>query len=45
MQLPIRGNFIRLRLKRGEVDLIAAGTSIVEKTHFANSVLTYGLDV
>ncbi len=45
MKLRIRGDTIRLRLKRGEVDQIAAGTSIVEETHFPNSVLTYRLDV
>jgi hypothetical protein len=45
MKLRIRGDTIRLRLKRAEVDQIAAGTSIVEETHFPNSVLTYRLDV
>ena len=45
MKLRIRGNSLRLRLKRGEVDQIAAGSSIVEETHFPNSVLTYRLDV
>ena len=45
MKLRIRGNFIRLRLKRGEVDQIAAGASIVEETHFPNAVLTIRLDV
>ncbi len=45
MKLRIRGDTIRLRLKRGEVDRIAAGNSIVEETHFPNSVLTYRLDV
>jgi len=45
MKLRILGDAIRLRLKRGEVDRIAAGTSIVEKTHFLDSVLTYRLDV
>ncbi len=45
MKLRIRGDSIRLRLKRGEVDQIAAGTSIVEETHFPDSVLTYRLDV
>jgi hypothetical protein len=34
-----------MRLKRGEVDQLAAGTSIVEKTHFPGAVLTYRLDV
>ena len=45
MKLRIRGNSIRLRLKRGEVAQVAAGESIVEKTHFPGSVLTYRLDV
>lgn len=45
MKLRIRQNTIRLRLKRGEVDQIASGKSIVEETHFADSVLTYRLDV
>lgn len=44
MKLRIRGDSIRLRLKRGEVDQIAAGTSIVEETHFPGSLLTYRLD-
>jgi len=45
MKLRIRGNSMRLRLKRGEVDQLAAGTSIVEETHFPGAVLTYRLDV
>jgi len=45
MKLRIRGDTIRLRLKRSEVDQIAAATSIVEKTHFPDSVLTYRLEV
>jgi hypothetical protein len=45
MKLRIRGDSIRLRLKRGEVDRIAAGGSIVEETHFPQSVLTCRLDV
>lgn len=45
MKLRIRGDTIRLRLKRGEVDQISAGTSIVEETHFPGSILTYRLDV
>ncbi len=43
MKLRIRGDSIRLRLKRGEVDQLAAGTSIVEETHFPGSILTYRL--
>jgi len=45
MKLRIRGNSIRLRLKRGEVEQIAEGKSIVEETHFPTSVLTYRVDV
>ncbi len=45
MKLRIRGDTIRLRLKRSEVDRIVAGASIVEETHFPDSVLTYRLDV
>jgi len=45
MKLRIRGDSIRLRLKRGEVDQLAAGTSIVEETHFPGTVLTCRLDV
>jgi len=45
MKLRIRGDSLRLRLKRGEVDLLAAGKSIVEETHFPGAVLRYRLDV
>jgi len=45
MKLRIRGDSIRLRLKRGEVDQIAEGASIVEETHFPNAVLTFRLDI
>ncbi len=45
MKLRIRGDSIRLRLKRGEVDQLAAGTSVVEETHFPGAILTYRLDV
>jgi hypothetical protein len=45
MKLRIRGDSLRLRLKRGEVDQIAAGSSIVEETHFPDSILSYRLDV
>jgi len=45
MKLRICGNSIRLRLKRAEVDQIAAGNSILEKTHFPDSILTCRLDV
>ncbi len=45
MKCRIRGDTIRLRLKRSEVTQLAKGASIVEKTHFPGSVLTYRLDV
>jgi len=45
VKLRFRGDSIRLRLKRGEVDQIAAGTSIVEETHFPDSVLVCRLEV
>jgi len=45
MKLRIRGDSLRLRLKRSEVDQLAAGDGIVEETHFPGSVLTYRLDV
>ncbi len=45
MKLRIRGDSMRLRLKRGEIDQLAAGTSIVEETHFPGAILTYRLDV
>jgi len=45
MKLRILGDSVRLRLKRGEVEQLAAGTSIVQQTHFPGAVLTYRLDV
>lgn len=45
MKLRIRGNSLRLRLKRGEVDLLAAGKSVLEETQFPGAVLRYRLDV
>jgi len=45
MKLRIRGDSMRLRLKRSEVDRLAAGASVVEETHFPDAVLTYRLDV
>ena len=44
MKLRIRGDSIRLRLKRGEVDRVASGVSIEEHTHFAGSTLTCRLE-
>jgi len=45
MKLRIRGDSLRLRLKRGEVDLLAAGKSVAEETRFPGAVLRYRLDV
>ena len=45
MKLRICGNSMRLRLKRGEVDRLAAGISIVEETRFPAAVLKYRLDI
>ena len=45
MKIRIRGDSVRLRLKRSEVVQLAAGTGIVEETHFPGAVLTYRLDV
>ncbi|MCH8134503.1 MAG: hypothetical protein IIB77_00820 [Proteobacteria bacterium] len=45
MKLRIRGDTLRLRLKRSEVEQLATGISIVEETHFPDAVLTYRLDV
>ncbi len=43
MKLRIYGDSIRLRLKVGEVERIAAGEIIVEVTHLPDSTLTYCL--
>ena len=45
MKLRIRGNSIRLRLKRSEVDRLAAGDKLVEETQFPASVLSYSLEL
>ena len=45
MKLRIRGDSLRLRLKRSEVDQIAAGNSIVETTRFPGAEFCYRLDV
>lgn len=45
MKLRIRGDSIRLRLKKSEVEAIGGGQSVVEQTRFPASVLTYRLDV
>jgi len=45
MKVRIRGDSIRLRLKRGEVDRLVSGNAIVEKTHFPGATLTSCLKV
>jgi hypothetical protein len=45
MKLRIRGNSIRLRLKRSEVDRLAVGDKLVEETQFPASVLSYSLEL
>ncbi len=45
MKLRIRGDSLRFRLKRGEVDQLAAGISIVEETHLPGAVLTCRLGI
>lgn len=45
MKLRIRGNSIRLRLKRGEVDRLAAGNKLVEETEFPGSAFGYSLEL
>jgi hypothetical protein len=45
LKLRIRGDTLRLRLKRAEVDQLAAGIGVVEETHFPGSVLMFRLDV
>ena len=45
MKLRIRGDTLRIRLKRGEVEQVAAGSPIVEETHFPTSVLTCRLEL
>ena len=43
MKIRIKGNSIRIRLTRPEVDYFREAGSIEEKTEFGNSVLTYTL--
>ena len=44
MKLRIRGETIRLRLKRNEVDAIASGESLTESTHFPGATFNYRLE-
>ncbi len=45
MKLRIRGNAIRLRLKRSEVEQLAAGNKINDRTEFPHSVFGFSLDL
>lgn len=45
MKLRIRGETIRLRLKRSEVDAIASGESLTEDTHFPDATFTCRLEI
>ncbi len=45
MKLRIRGDSIRLRLKRGEVERLAAGDKLVEETQFPESSFSYSLEL
>ena len=45
MKLRIRGNSLRLRLKRGEVESLAAGNKLIEETEFPGSVFSYSLEL
>jgi hypothetical protein len=45
MKLRIRGNSLRLRLKRGEVEGLAAGKKLIEETEFPGTVFSYSLEL
>lgn len=45
MKLRIRGDSVRVRLKRSEVEQLAAGDSIIAITHFPDAEFSYRLDV
>ncbi len=45
MKLRVRGNSIRLRLKRNEVERLAAGNRLVEETDFPESAFSYSLEL
>ena len=45
MKLRIRGESIRLRLKRSEVDAIASGESLTEDTHFPGATFRCHLEI
>jgi hypothetical protein len=43
MKLRIKGNSVRLRVTKSEIDQFGSGKSITETTHFGNTKLTYTL--
>jgi len=43
MKIRIKGNSIRIRLSRSEVDSFGTGGYLEERTEFGNSVFTYAL--
>ena len=45
MKLRVRGNSIRLRLKRNEVERLAAGHKLAEETDFPESAFGYSLEL
>ncbi len=45
MKLRIRGDSVRLRLKKGEVSRLASGEKIIETTRFPGNDLTYSLEL
>jgi len=45
MKLRIKGNTIRLRLTRSEIDYFSDTGSIMEQISFGNSQLTYSLQI
>jgi len=45
VKLRIRGDSIRLRLKKVEVAQLAAGEALVDETHFPGAVFSYRLEL
>lgn len=45
MKLRVRGNSIRLRLKRNEVERLVAGHKLIEETDFPASAFSYSLEL
>lgn len=43
MKIRIKGNSVRLRLTRSEVDMLATGAAIEERTAFGDGVFSYSL--